>query len=426
MENYQVTPFAGEWDEDPEIFLSWFLQCMGTVDDKTKARQFVYYLQADSDADEWFEELPGEEKKNWVTIEVLFRKRWLKEDLLGIKETVTTENKPQGPQPTSTPVPATSADSTTALATQIVTTAPHIPEIGHDTCVATSQSPALAENGKNAKIITTKAQISQNFAVFSPQTPSYTFFNSPELSSTTISSEMQSTAADFTQNHQKVEFSPTYTEITSKIPSPSVIELENDVARVHASPPSHNDDVLRHSTLSTSASSLQVSSTGHQKSVPLRDFFEPQPPPESLASTIIVLALETRSDSIGFTENNQKVEKSPIFTQKAPEPIISGHLKCMDDIDTSPALTTTVTALETRSATTDFMKIYKKVEKSTTFNQNHSKSLVSGCFSTVLLPMPSISPTKHPCYLSGDENVHFVLCYLSVLFLISYFNFAII
>ena len=48
-----------------------------------------------SDADDWFEELPQEEKKDWVAIELSFRKRWLKEEVISIKETVTIENKPQ-------------------------------------------------------------------------------------------------------------------------------------------------------------------------------------------------------------------------------------------------------------------------------------------------------------------------------------------
>ena len=58
MMNYQAIPFGGEWNEDPENL------GMGTVDDKTKACRFVYYLQADSDADEWFEDLPDEEKQS--------------------------------------------------------------------------------------------------------------------------------------------------------------------------------------------------------------------------------------------------------------------------------------------------------------------------------------------------------------------------
>jgi hypothetical protein len=59
MTDYQATPFSGEWNEDPEIFLEWFLQCMSTADDNKKACQFVYYLQADSDADEWFHQEKG-------------------------------------------------------------------------------------------------------------------------------------------------------------------------------------------------------------------------------------------------------------------------------------------------------------------------------------------------------------------------------
>lgn len=58
MSDYQATPFSGEWNEDLELFLGWFLECMGAVDDRMKAKQFVYYLQASSDANELFEDLP--------------------------------------------------------------------------------------------------------------------------------------------------------------------------------------------------------------------------------------------------------------------------------------------------------------------------------------------------------------------------------
>jgi hypothetical protein len=45
---------------------------MGTASDDSKARSFINYLQAYSVADEWFEELPEEDKKSWASIEVLF------------------------------------------------------------------------------------------------------------------------------------------------------------------------------------------------------------------------------------------------------------------------------------------------------------------------------------------------------------------
>ena len=99
MEYYQATPFSGEWDElefkDPKLFLEWFLECTGTMDDETKARHFIYYLQADSNAEEWFEDLLEEEKGSWVRIERLFCEEWLKEEGISIKESVTSKNTPE-------------------------------------------------------------------------------------------------------------------------------------------------------------------------------------------------------------------------------------------------------------------------------------------------------------------------------------------
>lgn len=100
MTRLQAIPFSGEWNEDPVDFLRWFLQCMGAADDKTKACHFIYYLKSDSYADEWFEDLGEDEKGSWAVIEVLFRKRWLKEEI-SIKETVTVKCKPHSPPITS-------------------------------------------------------------------------------------------------------------------------------------------------------------------------------------------------------------------------------------------------------------------------------------------------------------------------------------
>ena len=88
----QCRHFSGEWNEDPVAFLGWFRQCTGSADDKTRAKHFVYYLQAGSDADECFEDLPDEEEGSWVIVERLFRKRWLNEEesSTSTKESVTT------------------------------------------------------------------------------------------------------------------------------------------------------------------------------------------------------------------------------------------------------------------------------------------------------------------------------------------------
>ena len=88
-----MSTFHGNYDEDPEVFLSSFLQRMGTADDRTEAKSFIYYLDADSLADEWFEDLPQEEKMDWITLEASFYKRWLNKEVISIKDEATQENE---------------------------------------------------------------------------------------------------------------------------------------------------------------------------------------------------------------------------------------------------------------------------------------------------------------------------------------------
>lgn len=71
-----MSVFHGSRYEDPEDFIDEFLRCMGTAGDDFKKRSFIYYLEADSVADEWYEDLPQAEKKDWETLEVSFFKRW--------------------------------------------------------------------------------------------------------------------------------------------------------------------------------------------------------------------------------------------------------------------------------------------------------------------------------------------------------------
>ena len=49
---------------------------MGNSADNIKKQQFPNFLQADSVADEWFEELTENDKSSWDNIEKAFRKRW--------------------------------------------------------------------------------------------------------------------------------------------------------------------------------------------------------------------------------------------------------------------------------------------------------------------------------------------------------------
>ena len=77
MTTEHITPFHGDKDdENPEDFLRSFYRRMGTANDDTKKQQFCYFLQADSAADEWFDDLSMAEKKDWNTIEAAFNKRW--------------------------------------------------------------------------------------------------------------------------------------------------------------------------------------------------------------------------------------------------------------------------------------------------------------------------------------------------------------
>ena len=372
MTNYLATPFHGDrHDEDPSEFLSWFLQYMGKADKKMKARNFIYYLQADSLADEWFEELGEEEKGSWDVIEVLFRKKWLKEEELGIKDPAAVENKPH-----SSPITSNLVNKTEIK--------PQITPNQHNEPPATSQSPTLAENGKNAKINTTSTrattcEISQIFDVFSRSIPSITVSNSPALSTATTALETHPKASDFAKNLEKattseispnttifllstssvtpsdsttlsttttapqkysevavfsqklenIEIPPFITKTAPETPSLSITEPINDVTQVHASPNIHNGAVLEQITVSTGASSLQdpepPPSTGHGKCTLMCAVFESQAPMEFPVHTSIITSFETRPATAGFMNIHQKLENSYIYPNISPESLVSGH-----------------------------------------------------------------------------------------------------
>lgn len=458
-----MSVFHGDWNENPKEFLDLYLQCTAAGGDNFRARQFINYLGVYSDAEDWFDELPQEEKRDWVAIEVSFRKRWLKEEILSIKEKVTTENEPQVPQPTSTLLPASPSASTVTTSTQTDTTTSKQPKINPCAGVATTQSPMPSGNRNSTKKDST-SEISETIIVFSPSTTSVTVYGSPGLSTTTTVLETRSSMPDFTQKHEKHENSSNSSTTTLKPSSPSIIEHINDVTQAHASLHTSNDAVLNPTTLSTGASSLQdlqsTASTGHEKSVFQRAVFKSQVPMESLAPTTIVSALKTRSASTGFAENYQKVEKSPVFAQKVPEPIVLGHSKCADNIDTHPGPTTIIPNLETHSELTGFVKNFQKVKKSPIFAQKAPEPIVSGhskraddiytaqaptivildlathsetarftqkqpktrkssilghfdwAINTDSLATPLILPTKHPCDLSSLSSDEFILLIL--------------
>jgi hypothetical protein len=120
-------------------------------------------------------------------------------------------------------------------------------------------------------------------------------------------------------------------------------------------------------------------------------------PPEP---TPIVTDLKTRSAIVSSLENDQNIEKSPIFTQINPEPTVSGQSNCADGVNTLPAPTSIATNLDLHSATVGFMKKQQNIEISPIFTQNPPESLVLGRFNwsddAAKLPIVSTTPTKPP------------------------------
>jgi hypothetical protein len=87
MSSEQITPFCGDKKEEhPENFLRSFHRRMGTANDKAKKLQFRNFLEADSAADEWFDNLAADGKKDWSSIKASFHKHWPRKET--VKKTV--------------------------------------------------------------------------------------------------------------------------------------------------------------------------------------------------------------------------------------------------------------------------------------------------------------------------------------------------
>jgi hypothetical protein len=83
----QVLPFHGDKkDENPAGFLRSFYRRIGTTSDDVKKQMFLNFLEPDSVADEWYDELDEDDKKDWKSIEAAFLKRWPKKK--AVKKTV--------------------------------------------------------------------------------------------------------------------------------------------------------------------------------------------------------------------------------------------------------------------------------------------------------------------------------------------------
>ena len=380
------------------------------------------------------------------------------------------------PSLSSTSLPVIPSTSPAILDTQTDTRMSQHAEISSPAHVATTHALALAGYGKNAKIGTkraTRTEISQNITFFSSTTSSDTSLDSTTSSNANKTLETRPKMAVFDQKLENLENSPTLSQKTPPTLSPGTAEHTNDTERVHTSLRTPSNIVLKPPTPNTTASTSPTLGPPavnlHEKSDLLHASFKSQTPMESLefkaiattlethsalssfvenyqklenspnftqndpdpfvpgypkypddvyvfpSSTTIFPDQETRSTTIGFTENDQKVEKSPISTQKAPEQIISGRYKSTNDIDLSLAFTTIVSFFQKRLELSSFMKNYQKIEKTTIFQPKSPKITRFGVFqmeiSTEPFATPFILPTKDPCDFSSLHSSRLHFCF---------------
>ena len=279
-----------------------------------------------------------------------------------------------GTQPDSASTPSTiiengaTSTSTAITSTQTEMGTSQYLEMGSPTHTATSHPQMLSGNSrKNLKIDST-SEIPQYTAVFPSPTLSATVSNQSASFTAITVLETRPTMANFNQKPEKLEKPPFSNQITSKTPTPSVSEPTDDIARVYASPHTQSDIVLQPqsapATHSNASSSELPAATGHEKSTIASVIFESQTPMVSPAPTSIVTALETRSESVDSMKIHQKTENSPTFTQKVMEPFVSDNYKCADDTYTPPALATIIQDFKTHSEKSSFTENDRNVEKS--------------------------------------------------------------
>ena len=91
-----------------------------------------------------------------------------------------------------------------------------------------------------------------------------------------------------------------------------------------------------------------------------------QTTPEMATTTSVCTQTNSSTPAGSFAKNHQKVKNPVIFTQKPPEPFVSGSFNLAEDTHSSQAPTTIITAFEMRSAPASFMKNHQK-------NQNFSR-----------------------------------------------------
>ena len=412
-----MSVFHGDWNEDPEEFFNLYCQCTATGGNIFKAQQFINYLGAGSEADEWYDELPQEDKKDWAAIEFSFRKKWLKEEVSSINRTVTSENEPQlsATSPTfvendvgallaptvavrtQTNVLSIMAPLTTSISNQTEIMTSQDLKTGPPNCLAMSQSAALPSNGTGMKMDST-SDFSSNIAVFSLKTPSVASTDSITPYTVISTPETRLTMTIFVQKVEKVENSTFSAQTTSIHLSPSIVGPTSHVTRDYSCPLNPYNVILQLPAASTTTrSSPTPYLTGHEKGPLLGIFFESQSYTvvlESTAPFTAATALETRSMTAGFTQKLEKGEKS-CFSQA--DYLTTPTLD--ETASTTPsALMKVVTTLKSHLAYAGFIEKHQNGKKSPIFAQNAPKPIISGnpnCANDIYTPLPPTTIVLH-------------------------------
>ena len=274
-----------------------YLQDTAKTDSNFKARHFINYLGANSNADEWFDKLPMEEKKDWATIECSFHRRWLNKKEISIEESVTIEPEPvsttsQSILPASESLPSSesitpdphhetdtqdipkgdvepneSQDVTVASPTTTTTTTllhpkpPTTAEATQSPCLDASAQPQVAPSSSSTlnfdqkwPILLSTSPSPPNFTTnqpISPQPPPNTLATPPQPSTTTTKSKTTTITPVFCPNQSSPYPHPqklvrkhpstftTYTTTTSTIQRPYATQIDPPPQQLrHTAPPS--------------------------------------------------------------------------------------------------------------------------------------------------------------------------------------------
>ena len=346
---------------------------------------FVNYLQAQSEADEWFEELPEEEKSSWVSIEVQFRRKWLKQEVVRPKEVTPNESEPRlapTPSETATPSPdphhetgtGNSAQNTSqatimSLSTQTTPqTAPVTPSPSPMSATSLSAQPSSQLSASSTIVTNSISPATNHFTA--PRKRRHTLSDYPTTSHSSDLS-LQTTVTHSVHRHLAAAL-PTS---TVALPSTTTLQTSDQATFSDQEVP-----VTSETTYMTSNEVQRVSETQEMEAMELLD--------NERAGTLrhVVSLLE----HAGHLPNLIQHSKGPTTPYNSPnsDSTLTNSAATLTTLSTTkdtlwslsdaisnlttPSIITT--DLKTPSTTTLFDQIQPTMQKPIIFNQNHTGS----------------------------------------------------